>query len=118
MYKRDLFSWSIFVIYIYKNVIKYKFLIFAGYSLHLDNVKKALLQFQIHLEILGRVEIYLITNISRFPLRKMTFAPFLLYQPVYPINPHKKARITKLKFPFVVDKTFKFLKLELEFTSI
>ena len=105
MYKRDLFSWSIFVIYIYKNVIKYKFLIFAGYSLHLDNVKKALLQLQIHLEILGRVEIYLITNISGFPLRKITFVPFLLYQPVYPINPHKKVRITKLKFPFVVDKT-------------
>ena len=97
-------------LYLQKHIIwvnKYKFLIFAGFSLHLDKVKKALLLLQIQLEILGRVEIYLITSTLGFSsLRKMTFVPSLLYQPIYAINPlsQKKQESPYLKLPFVVDK--------------
>ena len=63
-------------LYLQKQIIwvpKSKFLIFAGCSLHLCNVKKALLQLQIQLEILGRVKIYLITSISGFSSEENDF---------------------------------------------
>ena len=41
--------------------------------MHLDNVKKAVLQLQIQLEILGRVEIYLITCILDFSSEENDF---------------------------------------------
>ena len=58
-------------------------------------MKRALLQLQIQLEILGRVEIYLITCILDFSSAENDFRAIC----------HKKGRITKLKFPFAVDKT-------------
>ena len=41
--------------------------------MHLDNVKKVLLQLQIQLEVLGCVEIYLITSISAFSSEENDF---------------------------------------------
>ena len=63
-------------LYLQKHIIyvtKYKFLIFTGYSLHLDKVKRALLQLQIQLKKLGCTEIYLITSIFGFFSKKNDF---------------------------------------------
>ena len=70
-------------------------------------MKKALLQLQIQLEILGHVEIYLITSISGLSSEEIDFRGILCYISQFTLLTlcHKKARITKLRFPFVVDKT-------------
>ena len=70
-------------------------------------MKRALLQLQIQLEILGRVEIYLITSISGLSSEEIDFRAILCYISQFTLLTlcQKKARITKLKFPFVVDKT-------------
>ena len=85
-------------------------LLFTGYILQLDsfffsdlarskdNVKRALLQFQIQLKKSGRSDIYSLPAFLGFPLRKKTFVPRLLYQSIYSILCHKKA-IIKLSFP-------------------
>ena len=67
-------------------------------------MKKALLQLQIQLEILGHVEIYLITSISGLSSEEIDFRAILCYISQFTLC-NKKARITKLKLPFVVDKT-------------
>ena len=74
-------------------------LLFTGYILQLDsfffsdlarskdNVKRALLQFQIQLKKSGRSDIYSLPVFLGFSLREKTFVPRLLYQPIYSINP-------------------------------
>ena len=89
------------------------FLLFTGYILDLDsfhfsdlarskdNVKRALLQFQIQLKKSGRSDIYSLPVFLGFPLRKMTFVPLLLYRPIYSINPLSQENNHQIIIPFV-----------------
>ena len=67
--------------------------IFTGYSLHLYNVKRALLQFQIQPKKLGRAEVYLITSICGFSSKKNDFRAIPAISADLPYQPsvtHKK----------------------------